>query len=207
MEYLINELIKQGYLKTPRVIEAFRAVPREDFLPKEIKGEAAINAPLPIGNGQTISQPLTVAFMLELLRPEEGDRVLDVGSGSGWQTALLAYIVGKEGKVYALERISDLKEIGQKNVAQYNFSNVRFFLADGTRGLKKEAPFDRIIVAAAAHSIPAALIDQLEALGRLVIPVGVTLSDMVLIKKDRWGKVSEERYPGFSFVPLLKGLE
>ena len=207
MQNLIDELTKQGYLKTPHIIEAFKAVKREDFLPEELKGEAEINAPLPIGNGQTISQPLTVAFMLELLQPQPGNKVLDVGSGSGWQTALLAHIVGEEGKVYAIERIRDLKEIGQKNVAKYNFSNVRFFQADGTRGLKKFAPFDRIIVAAAAHSIPAALIDQLELPGRLVVPEGVTMSDMVLIEKNKWGEVSEERYPGFSFVPLLKGIE
>lgn len=207
MENLINELIEQGYLKTPKIIEAFHKVKRDDFLPEAIRGKAEINAPLPIGNGQTISQPLTVAFMLELLRPEAGDKVLDVGSGSGWQTALLAQIVGESGKVYALERIRDLKEFGQKNIAKYGFSNVRFFLADATRGLKKHAPFDKIIVAAAAHSIPAALVEQLEAPGRLVIPEGVTMSDIVLIYKDKWGKVSEERYPGFSFVPLLKGLE
>lgn len=207
VQNLIDELIKQGYLKTPRIIEAFHIVSREDFLPEELKGEAGINAPLPVGHGQTISQPLTVAFILELLQPEPGNKVLDVGSGSGWQTALLAHIVGDQGKVYAVERIQDLKEFGRKNVAQYGFTNVRFFQADGTRGLKKYAPFDRIIVAAAAHSIPAALIEQLELPGRLVIPEGVTLSDMVLICKDKWGEVSEERYPGFSFVPLLKGLE
>lgn len=207
MENLINELIEQGYLKTPRIIKAFQAVNREDFLPEELKSEASVNAPLPIGQGQTISQPLTVAFMLELLQPEKGNKVLDVGSGSGWQTALLAHIVGEKGKVFAVERIQALKKFGQKNVDKYDFNNVQFFQADGTRGLKKYAPFDRIVVAAATPRIPDPLIDQLATLGRLVIPEGDHFADMVLIIKDEQGRISEERYPGFSFVPLLKGLE
>ena len=98
-ENLIESLIKDGYLKTPSIIEAFKNIDRADFVPEECKGDACVNAPLPIGFEQTISQPLTVAFMIELLEPKPGERILDIGSGSGWVTAILAYIVGSEGKV------------------------------------------------------------------------------------------------------------
>ena len=145
MEQLIDKLIQQGYLKTPLIIEAFRKINREDFVPETLKDEADINAPLPIGHGQTISQPLTVAFMLELLQPQPGDKILDIGSGSAWQTTLLAYIVSQKGnfksqetsskqipnsnlqspkqtgQVFAIERIPELVEFGKKNIAKYNF--------------------------------------------------------------------------------------
>ncbi|MCD6283661.1 protein-L-isoaspartate O-methyltransferase, partial [bacterium] len=98
METLIQQLISEGYLKTPEIIKAFREIDRKDFVPSYLKKEAYINAPLPIGFGQTISQPLTVAFMLELLQPKRGDKILDIGSGSGWTTALLAYIVGQKDR-------------------------------------------------------------------------------------------------------------
>src|SRR6056297_3585913 len=116
MENLIKRLIDKGYLKTERIIKAFQDIERKDFIPDESKNRAGKNIPIFIGEGQTISQPLTVAFMLELLSPKKGDKVLDIGSGSGWVTALLAHIVGKEGKVFALERIPKLKEFGRKNV-------------------------------------------------------------------------------------------
>lgn len=203
MKNLIPELIKEGYLTTPAIIEAFYKIDRRDFLPEEIKEEAGLNVPLPIGEGQTISQPLTVAFMLELLAPKKGHKVLDVGSGSGWQTALLAEIVGKEGKVYAIERIPSLKKFGEENIKKYNFNNVRFFLGDGSKGLPEFAPYERIVVAAAANSIPEALIDQLSIGGRLVIPVGKTMQDIVLVKKINEKEVEETRYPGFQFVPLV----
>ena len=109
---LIDSLIKEGWLKTPRIIKAFREVKRVDFLPKEIKDLAELNEALSIGYGQTISQPLVVAFMLELLQPQPGDKILDVGSGSGWTTALLAQIVGQKGKVIAIDIIPELVEFG-----------------------------------------------------------------------------------------------
>lgn len=203
MKDLIPELIQQGYISTPAIIEAFYKIERRDFLPAEIKEEAGLNAPLPIGEGQTISQPLTVAFMLELLEPKKGKIILDVGSGSGWQTALLAELVGENGKVYAIERIPSLKKFGEENIKKYNFNNTRFFLGDGSKGLPEFAPFDRIVVAAACENIPEALINQLAVGGRLVIPVGKTMQDIVLIKKINDKEVEETRYPGFQFVPLI----
>lgn len=204
MENLINQLIREGYLKTPRIIEAFREIKREDFVPESLKDEADVNAPLPIGWGQTISQPLTVAFMLELLQPEPGDKILDIGAGSGWQTAMLAYIVGKKGKIFAVERIPELMEFGEKNVGKYNFIEkgiVSFICGDGSRGLKMEAPFDRIIVAAAAEKIPEFWKEQLKIEGRLVTPVK---SSIWLLIKESEKKFKEQEFPGFAFVPLIE---
>lgn len=205
MEKLIKQLISQGYLKTPSIIEAFKKIKREDFLPDDLKDEAAVNAPLPIGKGQTISQPLTVAFMFELLQPEKGQKILDVGSGSGWTTVMLAEIVGEKGKVFALERVPELKEFGEKNTKKYNFIDkgiAKFFCTDGTKGLKEQSPFDRIIVAAAARGVPESLKEQLDVGGRLVIPTNQ--QDIRLIIKKGKGQFEEEIYPGFVFVPLIE---
>lgn len=201
MENLIKELKSQGYLKTPAIIRAFLKIRRKDFMPDYLSHQEAENAPLPIGLGQTISQPLTVAFMLELLSPQAGQKILDVGSGSGWTSALLAEIVGPKGKVFALERLAELKEFGEKNAAKYNFSNLEFFCRDGTKGLKKEAPFDRILVSAAAIEVPKALKDQLAVGGRMVIPTAA--QDIRLIEKIAKNQFKEKIYPGFVFVPLI----
>jgi len=207
MSTLIRQLIAQNYLRTPEIIKAFQKIKREDFLPDYLKNEAEENYPLPIGFGQTISQPLTVAFMFELLQPQRGHKILDIGSGSGWTTALLAEIVGEEGRVYAIERIRQLKELGEENVKKYNFIKkgiVQFFCADGSKGLSNFAPFDRIIAAAAASKIPPALLEQLIVQGRLVLPVGEGTQDIVLVKKLGRNNYQEERHSGFVFVPLIQ---
>ena len=202
MEQLINNLIQQGYLKTPRIINAFRKIKRADFVAKELKNKVNVNAPLPIGYGQTISQPLTVAFMLELLEPREGDKILDVGSGSGWQTAMLAEIVGEKGKVYGVERIPELKAFGENNIKKYQFKNIEFILGDGSVGLKKESPFDKIIVAAVASGgIPKEFKNQLKIKGRLVIPAEGSI--WLIVKEDE-NKFTEQEFPGFAFVPLVR---
>jgi len=206
MSNLIKQLIKDGYLKTPEIINAFYKIKREDFVLPQFKEEAEANYPLPIGYNQTISQPLTVAFMLELLQPKKGDKVLDIGSGSGWTTALLAEIVGENGKVFGIEIIPELKEFGEENTKKYNFVESKraiFICGDGSKGLKDEAPFDKIHVGAAAAEIPKALLEQLKIGGRMVIPVGVEVQDMVLIEKISEKEYKEERYPGFLFVPLI----
>lgn len=204
MKQLINNLIDHGYLKAPEIINAFRKINRADFVPEELKAEAQMNAPLPIGYGQTISQPLTVAFMLELLEPKEGDKILDVGSGSGWQSSLLAYLVGNGGGVIAIERIPELSEFGKDNSKKYNFKNLKFVVGDGSKGYEKEAPYDKIIVAAAAFDkIPEELKKQLKIGGRMVIPVENSI--WLITKKDN-NKYEEKEFPGFVFVPLVENI-
>jgi len=206
MNNLINELIKQGYLKTDLIIDAFSEISRVEFLPKDLEKDAFANIALPIGYGQTISQPATVAIMLELLNPERGHNVLDVGSGSGWTTALLCYIVERRGRVTALERIEELLEWGKNNVDKYNYLRdgeegvAEFHLADGSKGFKKNAPYDRILVSASVESVPKALKKKLKIGARMVIPVKNSL--WLLEKKSRDDFYKKE-YPGFTFVPLI----
>jgi len=200
---LIDTLIKDGWLKTPRIIEAFQAIKRASFLPGGMKDLAELNEALPIGQGQTISQPLVVAFMLEELKLELGNKILDIGSGSGWTTALLAYIVGDKGKVIAIEIVPELKEFGERNAAKYNFIKkeiVEFICADGSKGYKKEAPFDRILASASAEEIPKAWREQLKIGGRIVTPVG---SSIWVLEKKSETEFDEKEYPGFAFVPLI----
>jgi len=202
-EKLVKDLIDSGYLKTPQIIEAFQKIDRRDFVLERFKKDAYVNSPLPIGYGQTISQPQTVAFMLELLRPEKGNRIMDIGSGSGWQSALLAEIVGIEGKVIALELLPELREFGEKNASKYNFAAegiLKFICADGTKGLPEKAPFDRIIVAASGQNVPMALKNQLKIGGRLVIPIRNSIWQIVKTGEDEF---EEREYPGFAFVPLI----
>lgn len=200
---LIDDLIDEGYLRTPLIIDAFRKIDRADFVPEKFKANAYANVPLPIGYGQTISQPLTVAFMLELLKPEKGDKILDIGSGSGWQTALLAEIAGEDGKVFGIEIIKELKEFGEKNVAMYGFIEkgiAKIVLANGSIGLKEAAPFDKIIAGAMASIAPKTFLGQLKTGGRLVIPYAGSV--WLLVKKSE-EEFEEYEYPGFAFVPLV----
>jgi len=200
---LIDILISEGYLKTQRIIQAFKKIQRADFLPEDLKKVSQLNEALPIGFGQTISQPLVVAFMLELLEPKKGEKILDIGSGSGWTTALLAEIVGQEGKIIAIEVIPELKEWGEKNVAKYNFIKkgiVKFVCLDGSKGYKREAPFDKILVSAAARELFSVWKDQLKIGGRIVTPIG---SSIWLFVKKSEKEFEEIEYPGFIFVPLI----
>ncbi|MDP1845531.1 MAG: protein-L-isoaspartate O-methyltransferase [Candidatus Moranbacteria bacterium] len=203
MDSLVRDLIYQGYLKTDRVIEAFSKIKRIDFLPDDLQSAAQANIPLPIGQGQTISQPLTVAFMLEKLGSQPGDKVLDVGSGSGWTTALLAHIVGKHGKVVGLERIKSLRDFGINNLSKYHLiegGRAKIICADGTKGYVNEAPYKRILVSAAASEVPKDLKKQLAVGGRLVIPIenSIWVFEKISAKEFR-----EEEFPGFAFVPLI----
>ncbi|MEK9184064.1 MAG: protein-L-isoaspartate O-methyltransferase [Patescibacteria group bacterium] len=208
MKQMIQELIASGYLKTPAIIEAFQKIDRRDFVPDELKEQAYLNVPLPIGYGQTISQPLTVAFMLELLEPKKGDRILEIGSGSGWQTALLSHIVGEGGKVFAIEVIPELMAFGKKNVSKYNFFKsgvAEFHHFNAIGGMPEKAPFDKIISAASGAEVPAAWKEQLKTGGRIVAPVKESIRLMVKREDSPAGKFEEKNYPGFVFVPLVNG--
>lgn len=200
---LIDDLIRDGYLKSSRIIEAFLKINRIDFVSRELESEAYENVALPIGYGQTISQPLTVAFMLELLDPRSGQKILDLGSGSGWTTALLAEIVGEKGKVIAIERIIELAEFGRKNIEKYGFIKkgiVEMRLADGSIGFSAASPYDRILVSASASAIPSELKKQMKIGGKMVIPVK---NSIVYVEKKGEDEFFEKEFPGFSFVPLV----
>lgn len=202
-ESLIKELIQEGYLRSPSLIEAFGKIDRLDFVPENLKSEAYLNQPLPIGFGQTISQPLTVAFMLELLEPKPGEKILDVGAGSGWVSALLAQIVGEKGRICAIERIPELCEFGKQNIAKYNFIGkgvVEFICGDGSKGYQSEAPYDKIIAAAASEEIPRAWKEELKIGGRLVMPLGHSI---VVLDKVSQSEFEKKEFFGFSFVPLI----
>jgi protein-L-isoaspartate(D-aspartate) O-methyltransferase len=203
MNSLTRDLVYQGYLKTDRIIDAFSKIRRVDFVPKELESAAGANILLPIGHGATISQPLTVAFMLEKLQPRLGDKVLDIGAGSGWTTALLAHIVGKKGKVIGIERIKSLCDFGTNNISKYHLiegGRAKIICADGSKGYVNEAPYNRILVSAAADVIPKELKKQLVVGGRLVIPV----KDSIWMIEKKSDKIfREEEYPGFAFVPLV----
>ncbi len=207
MSRLVNELIRDGYLKSDSIIEAFSMIRRIEFVPQDLESQSEANIPLPIGYGQTISQPLTVAFMLELLDPQKNQVILDVGSGSGWTTALLSYIVGEKGKVIGIERISELCEFGKNNVDKFGFIKkgiAEMYCGNGSKGFPRHAPYDRILVSAMVDEVPIALKEQLKVGGKMVIPVH---NDIWFLEKKGENDFYKEEYPGFSFVPLIETSE
>jgi protein-L-isoaspartate(D-aspartate) O-methyltransferase len=196
---LIDHLIKRRVLVTRSIIDALSKMDRINFIRPEDLNRAYMDNPLSIGYGQTISQPYTVVFMLELLQPEKGNKVLDIGSGSGWTTALLAYIVQKEGSVLGMEKASDLVKFGKSNIEKYNFTNAKIVQSGEELG-KPEEQFDRILVSAAAREVPDELVNQLKIGGRMVIPVQSSIYKVDKVSEDQVEK--DENY-GFSFVPLI----
>jgi len=203
MSKLVNDLIQKGYLKSDPVIDAFSEISRMEFVPKELELEAEEDIALPIGYGQTISQPLVVAFMLELLDPQRGQKILDVGSGSGWTTALLSYIAGAEGKVIGIERIKELKEFGERNADKFGYVRkgiAEFVEGDGSQGFPEKEPYDRILVSAVSYEVPGALKDQLKVGGKLVMPIG---NSVIYLEKKGENDFYKEEFTGFYFVPLV----
>jgi protein-L-isoaspartate(D-aspartate) O-methyltransferase len=183
-----------------RVLSAMRSVPRHLFVPPSYRDAAYNDCPLPIGRGQTISQPYIVAVMTELLQLRPEDRVLEIGGGSGYQAAILGTIVRE---VISIERIPDVAEMAKENLSEAGITNVTIVIGDGTLGYPAEAPYDAILITAAAPEVPPPLIEQLAEGGRLVAPVGSRdLQELVRCTK-REGKVSREHFGGVVFVPLL----
>lgn len=202
-EQFVRELVGKGVLHSDAIIEAFRKVRRADFVHKHMLPQAYDDAPLPIGYAQTLSQPSTVALMLESSQVQPGDRVLEVGSGSGWLTGLLAHLVGPSGYVYAIDILPEMVDLTEEHLRPYHFTNIDVRCADGWHGLPERSPFSRILVSAAAAKIPDALVEQLAEGGRLVMPVGEDVQDLVIATKLDDGTLHQERQPGFQFVPLI----
>ena len=187
----------------PRVLAAMRRVPRELFVPNENRALAYSDHPLPIGHGQTISQPFIVAFMTDLLDLQPGHRVLEVGTGCGYQAAVLAELAAA---VETIEVVPELARRARAMLEELGYPNIVVHEGDGHAGLPDRAPFDRIIVTAAPAEVPPALLEQLAANGRLVIPVGERFGqELIIIDKDEAGGLHQRRTIGVAFVPLTGG--
>lgn len=200
-EKMVKEQIIARGVRNERVIDAMLKIPRHIFVPKEREEEAYEDYPLPIGFNQTISQPYMVAVMTEYLEPKEDDVVLEIGTGSGYQTAILSYLVKK---VYTVERECELLERAKKTLESLGFDNIKYKCGDGSKGWELYAPYDKIIVTAASPSIPSPLIEQLKNNGIIVIPVGSRwVQDLVVAKKDEESKIKIEKKFECTFVPLI----
>ena len=188
----------------PRVLRAMADVPREQFVPSEMVPYAYADNALPIGAGQTISQPFIVALMTDLLEPTPGDRILEIGTGSGYQAAVLSGLVRQ---VYSIEILPELARLAGERFAQLGYRNIEVRSGDGYRGWPEEAPFDGIIVTAAVSHVPPPLVEQLKPEGRLVIPVGLPSShqELLLVTKGRDGALETRSVLGVAFVPLTGG--
>lgn len=210
-ENLIKDLISLGYLKNSNIINAFEEIKREDFVPEKYKEKAYENIPLPIGDNQTTSQPLVVAFMLELLDPKKGNSILEIGTGSGWQTALLANMISSlddnktgidSSNIISIEYIPALYNFALENLNKYNIlerDNIKILNENGYNGYEEYAPYDRIISGASAEEIPKSWKEQLKIGGIIVSPVK---DDIVVAEKVNKNEFMYRKFHGFAFVPL-----
>lgn len=202
-ETMVREQIATRGIRDPRVIEALRAVPRHSFVPEPERSRAYDDAPVPIGQGQTISQPYIVALMTELLRAQPGDRVLEVGTGSGYQAAVLARLVSH---VYTIELEETLASTAAALLRDLKYENITVHTGDGYTGWPEHAPFDIVVVTAAPEQIPQPLIEQLQPGGRLIVPVGprFRVQQLQLIEKDAAGAIRTRDIAPVMFVPLRR---
>ena len=201
-EEMVRRHLEGRDITDPLVLEAMRQVPRHLFVPERLRECAYEDRPLPIGHGQTISQPYIVALMLQLARPAGVRRALDVGSGCGYQTAVLARIVTQ---VFALEIVPELAEGAEKRLRELGVEGVQVRCGDGYEGWVEETPFDLILVGCAPSEPPAVLIEQLAPGGRLVLPVGrLGVQDLVLIEKQADGSTRQSNACRVAFVPMLR---
>jgi protein-L-isoaspartate(D-aspartate) O-methyltransferase len=196
---MVQRQLRSRDIRDPRVLEAMGRVERHRFAAEEFQDQAYDDHPLPIGHGQTISQPYIVALMTQLVRPKPGDRALDIGTGSGYQAAILAEVC-KE--VYSIEIVKPLADEAAKRLADLGYKNVTVRAGDGYRGWPEHAPFDVIIVAASPRHIPQPLIDQLAPGGRLVLPVGGYPQDLTLVEKQKDGTTRQRTVAPVLFVPM-----
>ena len=197
---MVRTQIESRGIRDNRVLSAAGRVPRELFVPENMRDRAYSDSPLPVGEGQTISQPYIVALMTECLELEGSEKVLEIGTGSGYQAALLAELAEK---VYTVERVESLAASARRAIESLGYDNVEFRVGDGSEGWEEHAPYDGIMVTAGAPKVPAALTEQLAEGGRLVVPVGGRgLQDLVVIKKEG-GQLKSRRVSGCVFVPLI----
>lgn len=202
-ERMVRQQLEARGIQDKETLEAMRKVERHKLVPEDMVKYAYEDSPLPIGNGQTISQPYIVALTTEQIQPREGMKVLDVGTGSGYQAAVLAEIVDE---VYSIEIVEELAYRAKENLEAMGYENIHVKAGDGYHGWEEHAPFDAIIVAAAPASIPQPLIDQLKVGGRLVIPVGEDPEDqyLKLVEKTRTGKIRTRNLLPVRFVPFTR---
>jgi protein-L-isoaspartate(D-aspartate) O-methyltransferase len=200
--HLINSLERKGYIKSEGVKQAFQSVPREAFVPNYLQSRAYVDSPLEIGQGQTISAPHMVAIMCEALDIKKGQKILEIGSGSGYHAAVVSHIVGEKGHVYTIERFKTLANQARKNLKNVGISNITVEIGDGSEGCQQYLPYDRIYVTCASPSVPQPLINQLKDTGKLLIPVGSMFCELQLIEKKADELVSKN-LGGCVFVPLV----
>jgi protein-L-isoaspartate(D-aspartate) O-methyltransferase len=198
-EKMVEVQIAGRGIKNAKVLDAMGKVPRHFFVPEELRDSAYADGPLPIGAGQTISQPYIVAYMTEILELRGAERVLEVGTGSGYQTAVLAEIVKD---VFTIEVVATLSQRAQDVLKSLGYANIQFKIGDGTRGWKDFAPYDAIMVTAAPGSVPKVLQEQLQVGGRMIIPIGVDYQELVLVRREE-KTFKETRLLPVRFVPLV----
>lgn len=201
---LVDSLRRRGYVTKPEVARALGKVPREEFVPGNLRGEAYIDTPLPIGSGQTISAPHMVAMMAEALDLRPGQKVLEVGCGSGYHAAVVAELVSPGGHVYTVERLEELVDFAKANLSRTGYSEtVTVVLSDGSVGLADEAPYDRIFVACGAPNVPGPLKAQMMDGGLMLIPVGGRMYQELVKVERRGGRYTTVNLGGCVFVPLI----
>jgi len=199
---LINSLRASRFLNDDNVESAFRDIPRHEFVPTSGLNRAYHNEPLAIMKDQTISQPGVVSRMTEWLDLKDGQKILEIGAGSAWQTAILSYLVGT-GTVYSVEIHSELVKFARENLEKFRLDNAHVILGDGSLGYPKESPYDRIIITAACTEIPLPLLEQLGENGLIIAPVGNSSQSLVLLKKTPEGIIEIKNQSNYIFVPLL----
>jgi protein-L-isoaspartate(D-aspartate) O-methyltransferase len=205
-ENLISNLLEMGYIKTDIVKDAMIKVPREEFMTPETRNYAYLDRPIPLKHGQTISAPHMVAILCEKMALEKGMNVLEIGTGFGYNAAVVAEVIGPEGHVYTIERIEKLKNIAEQNIRRTGYSdNITVILGDGTKGYPEKAPYDRIYATASAPKIPEPLKEQLKIGGRLLTPIGQDTSVQELLCLNRVGENQFKSYNlgGVVFVPMI----
>ena len=198
---MVQQQLKARGINDERLLAAMAKVPREEFVPADQRAGAYQDGPLPIGYDQTISQPYIVAFMTEQLRPKPGDRVLEIGSGSGYQAAILAELVTE---VYTIEIVEPLAKTAEATLQRLGYKNVHLKVGDGYKGWPEEAPFDAIIVTCAPDKVPQPLVDQLKDGGRMVIPVGERFAQQLYLLEKKNGQLKESVTLPVRFVPMLR---